>query len=66
MTFLILVKVVLFMLGLVLSGMTLDSIITDVIKSCQFQDSFFYFPVSRFLFAVTAWVIFYALNIITF
>lgn len=63
---LILAKIFTLMLGLVLSGMTLDELITNVIKSCQFQDSFFYFPVGRFLFAVSAWVAFYALNIITF
>jgi len=65
MTILILAKIFTFMLGLIFSGMTLDQLITNIITSSVNKESF-YFPVSRFLFAVGAWLVFYGLNIINF
>jgi len=60
---LIFLKILIFMSGLMFSGMTLDEIIGGILKALH-PNIEFKFPVGYAIAAIVSWTVFYAVNII--
>lgn len=61
----IFLKVLLLLCGLMFSGMTLDEIISAILKALR-PNNEFRFPVGYAIAAIVSWTAFYAFNIIIF
>lgn len=61
----IFLKVLVFLCGLMFSGITLDEIIGNILKSVR-EKTTFIFPVGYAIAAIVAWTAFYAFSIINF